>query len=93
MSILNIRLVNDVFGEDNDGKVPMEKVMLLIWKFRDDPGVVQFMAQFVTKVSFCVSFARSVYYPATNLTSFSLVSFSPTQRYLVFRKTRCFRWY
>jgi len=45
------RLVNDVFGEDNDGKVPMEKVMLLIWKFRDDPSVVQFMAQFVTKYS------------------------------------------
>jgi len=44
-------LVNDVFGKDNDGKVPMEKVMLLIWKFRDDPGVVQFMAQFVTKYS------------------------------------------
>jgi len=45
------RLVNDVFGKDNDGKVPMEKVMLLIWKFRDDPVVVQFMAQFVTKYS------------------------------------------
>jgi len=45
------RLVNDVFGKDNEGKVPMEKVMLLIWKFRDDPSVVQFMAQFVTKYS------------------------------------------
>ena len=45
------RLVNDVFGRDNDGQVPMEKVMLLIWKFRDDPDVVQFMAQFVTKYS------------------------------------------
>jgi hypothetical protein len=28
----------------------MEKVMMLIWQFRDDPNVVQFMAQFVAKV-------------------------------------------
>ena len=27
----------------------MEKVMMLIWQFRDDPSVVQFMAQFVAK--------------------------------------------
>jgi len=27
----------------------MDKVMMLIWQFRDDPSVVQFMAQFVTK--------------------------------------------
>lgn len=43
------RLVDDVFGKDNQGKVPMEKVMMLIWQFRDDPSVVQFMAQFVAK--------------------------------------------
>jgi hypothetical protein len=28
----------------------MEKVAMLIWQFRDDPAVVQFMAQFVAKV-------------------------------------------
>jgi phosphatidylinositol 4-kinase len=43
------RLVADVFGKDNKGKVPMDKVMMLIWKFRDDPSVVRFMAQFVTR--------------------------------------------
>mmetsp|Transcript_18540 Transcript_18540/g.28020 ORF Transcript_18540/g.28020 Transcript_18540/m.28020 type:complete len:901 (+) Transcript_18540:167-2869(+) len=43
------RLVNDVFGSDNQGKVPMEKVVMLIWQFRDDPNVVKFMAQFVSK--------------------------------------------
>jgi hypothetical protein len=40
------RLVNDVFGSD---RVQMEKVMMLLWQFRDDPSVVQFMAQFVAK--------------------------------------------
>jgi len=44
-------LVRDVFGKDNEGKVPMEKVIMLIWVFRDDPTVVKFMAQFVAKVS------------------------------------------
>ena len=44
------KLVHDVFGRDNKGKVPMEKVAMLIWQFRDDPAVVQFMAQFVAKV-------------------------------------------
>lgn len=29
----------------------MEKVAMLIWQFRDDPAVVQFMAQFVAKFS------------------------------------------
>lgn len=45
------RLVNDVFGKDTHDKVQMEKVTMLIWQFRDDPGVVQFMAQFVAKFS------------------------------------------
>jgi hypothetical protein len=48
------QLVHDVFGRDNKGKVPMEKVAMLIWQFRDDPAVVQFMAQFVAKVGVCV---------------------------------------
>ncbi len=40
-----------MFGKDNKGRVPMDKVMMLIWQFRDDPSIVEFMAQFVTKVS------------------------------------------
>ena len=46
------QLVHDVFGRDNKGRVPMEKVTMLIWQFRDDPAVVQFMAQFVARVRF-----------------------------------------
>jgi hypothetical protein len=42
--------VNEVFGKESHGKVPMEKVTMLIWQFRDDPSVVQFMARFVAKV-------------------------------------------
>lgn len=45
------QLVHDVFERDNKGRVPMEKVAMLIWQFRTDPAVVQFMAQFVAKVS------------------------------------------
>jgi phosphatidylinositol 4-kinase len=41
--------VADVFGKDNNGRVPMDKVMMLIWQFRDDASVVQFMANFVTE--------------------------------------------
>jgi len=33
------------------GRVPMEKVTMLIWQFRNDPAVVNFMAQFVAKFS------------------------------------------
>jgi len=28
----------------------MEKVVMLIWQFRDDPAVVTFMARFMAKV-------------------------------------------
>mmetsp|Transcript_20823 Transcript_20823/g.60616 ORF Transcript_20823/g.60616 Transcript_20823/m.60616 type:complete len:1047 (-) Transcript_20823:479-3619(-) len=42
------RLVDDVLGKEA-GRVPMEKVVMLLWQFRDDPAVVQFMAQFVAK--------------------------------------------
>lgn len=45
------RLVDDVFGKNAQGKVEMEKVTMLIWQFRDDPRVVQFVAQFVAKYS------------------------------------------
>ena len=50
------QLVHDVFERDNKGRVPMEKVAMLIWQFRDDPAVVQFMAQFVAKVRLCLEF-------------------------------------
>ena len=50
------QLVHDVFERDNKGRVPMEKVAMLIWQFRDDPAVVQFMAQFVAKVSYVLNF-------------------------------------
>ena len=40
-----------MFGNENKGRVPMDKVMMLIWQFRDDPSVVEFMAQFVTRYS------------------------------------------
>ena len=44
-------LVDDVLGHNAGDKVPMEKVVMLLWAFRDDPSVVKFMAQFVSKVS------------------------------------------
>jgi len=43
-------LVEDVFGKNAEEKVQMEKVTMLIWQFRDDPRVVQFVAKFLTKV-------------------------------------------
>ncbi|KAL7577731.1 hypothetical protein ACA910_010495 [Epithemia clementina (nom. ined.)] len=45
------RLLDDVLGQDVNDKVPMEKVMLLLWAFRDDPSIVTFMARFVSKYS------------------------------------------
>ena len=44
------RLIDDVLGQDSGDKVPMEKVVMLIWQFRDDPQVVKFMTRFVAKV-------------------------------------------
>jgi phosphatidylinositol 4-kinase A len=44
-------LVDDVLGQDVSDKVPMEKVIMLLWSFRDDPSVVTFMARFVQKYS------------------------------------------
>mmetsp|Transcript_28768 Transcript_28768/g.81140 ORF Transcript_28768/g.81140 Transcript_28768/m.81140 type:complete len:1026 (-) Transcript_28768:71-3148(-) len=43
------RLIDDVLGTRADDKVPMEKVVMLIWQFRDDPQVVKFMTKFVAK--------------------------------------------
>jgi hypothetical protein len=47
-----LRLIGDVLGDDATDKVPMEKVVMLIWQFRDDPQVVRFMTRFVAKVRF-----------------------------------------
>jgi len=47
-------LVDEVLGHDVDSassnKVPMDKVVMLLWQFRHDPAVVTFMARFVAKV-------------------------------------------
>jgi hypothetical protein len=42
--------VEEVLGEGAGDRVPMEKVVMLIWQFRDDPTVVGFMARFMAKV-------------------------------------------
>lgn len=50
------------------GKVQMEKVVMLIWQFRDDANVIQFMAQFVAKVSvFLLHFVHKQYSSAPSL--------------------------
>jgi hypothetical protein len=46
------RLIDDVLGKSSDDRVPIEKVMMIIWQFRDDPQVVKFMTRFVAKVSY-----------------------------------------
>jgi len=43
------RLVQEVLGHETGDKVPMEKVVMLIWTFREDPEVVTFMSRFVAK--------------------------------------------
>lgn len=45
------RLVEEVLGPNSGSKVPMEKVMMIIWQFRDDPQVVKFMTRFVSKMA------------------------------------------
>jgi len=42
-------LVEEVLGPNSGDKVPMEKVVMIIWQFRDDPQVVTFMTRFVSK--------------------------------------------
>lgn len=44
------RLISEVLGKDAGDKVPIEKVVMIIWQFRDDPQVVKFMTRFVGKV-------------------------------------------
>ncbi len=51
-SVLVQRLVTEVLGKDSaEDKVPMEKIVMLIWQFRDDKNVAKFMTRFVAKVS------------------------------------------
>lgn len=45
-----LRLISEVLGKDTGDKVPIEKVVMIIWQFRDDPQVVKFMTHFVAKV-------------------------------------------
>jgi phosphatidylinositol 4-kinase len=45
------RLIDEVLGKDAGDKVPIEKVVMIIWQFRDDPQVVKFMTRFVAKFS------------------------------------------
>jgi hypothetical protein len=44
------QLIDEVLGKDAGDKVPMEKVVMIIWQYRDDPTVVRFMTRFVAKV-------------------------------------------
>lgn len=46
-----ISLIDEVFGKDTGDVVPMEKVVMLLWQFRDDPQVVTFMTRFVAQFS------------------------------------------
>jgi phosphatidylinositol 4-kinase len=41
--------VEEVLGPNSGDKVSMEKVVMIIWQFRDDPQVVKFMTRFVSK--------------------------------------------
>jgi hypothetical protein len=45
-----LSLVEEVLGSESSDKVPMEKVVMLLWQFRDDPSVITFMARFISKV-------------------------------------------
>ena len=46
------KLIDEVLGKGGagDGKIPMDKVMMIIWQFRDDKDVIKFMTRFVSKV-------------------------------------------
>lgn len=44
------KLIDDVLGDGANDRVPMEKVVMLIWQYREDPQVVKFMTRFVAKV-------------------------------------------
>jgi hypothetical protein len=44
------KLIDDVLGDQASDRVPMEKVVMLIWQYREDAQVVRFMTRFVAKV-------------------------------------------
>jgi hypothetical protein len=46
------KLIDDVLGDQANDRVPMEKVVMLIWQYREDAQVVRFMTRFVAKVRF-----------------------------------------
>jgi len=43
------KLIDEVLGKDAGDKVSMEKVVMIIWQFRDDKDVIKFMTRFVCK--------------------------------------------
>ena len=47
------KLIDEVLGKDAGDKVSMEKVMMILWQFRDDKDVIKFMTRFVCKVGIC----------------------------------------
>jgi hypothetical protein len=52
------KLIDDVLGDQASDRVPMEKVVMLIWQYRDDAQVVRFMTRFVAKVRFSTKVYR-----------------------------------
>mmetsp|Transcript_6258 Transcript_6258/g.15485 ORF Transcript_6258/g.15485 Transcript_6258/m.15485 type:complete len:1206 (-) Transcript_6258:200-3817(-) len=43
------KLIDEVLGKDAGDKVSMEKIVMIIWQFRDDEDVITFMTRFVSK--------------------------------------------
>ena len=44
-------LLSDVFTSSSKNVLDMEKVTMIIWKFRDTPEMVRFVSEFLAKVS------------------------------------------
>lgn len=53
------KLIDEVLGKDAGDKVSMEKVMMILWQFRDDKDVIKFMTRFVCKVGKFNSFRKT----------------------------------
>jgi hypothetical protein len=79
-TVVDNSLVEDVLGDSgSNDKVPMEKVVMLIWQFRDDPSVVMFMARFMAKVCviLCAGWmCRDLVLRATQLTLSLSITFA-----------------
>ncbi|KAL3894431.1 MAG: hypothetical protein SGARI_007745, partial [Bacillariaceae sp.] len=54
------KLIDDVLGDGASDRVPMEKVVMLIWQYRDDPQVVKFMTRFVAKCTIYMMFVLTL---------------------------------